>query len=170
MIGNWFARVFAVSADNPQEGVRSLPSNVIQFSVFYNNPIGPPPELLSPVDNPTLTLPVPLSWAHVPESAAQRIRPRGRHGTRGSPNIEWFFNQYTEPTQVMLSLTSGPKFWRVLSQHGLSSPTTNANHRLVGHRDASRSARRRQRRCRSRSRATRSRSSTAARNEEWRCS
>ena len=26
----------------------------------------------------------------------------------------------------MLSLTSGPKFWRVLSQHGLSSPTTNA--------------------------------------------
>ena len=38
-----------------------------------------------------------------------------------------FNNQYTEPTAEMLSLTSGPKFWRVLSQHGLSSPTTNAN-------------------------------------------
>ena len=71
MIGNWFARVFAVDADNPQEGIRSLPSNVIQFSVFYNNPIGPPPQLLSPVNNPTLTLPVTLSWAHVPEPAAQ---------------------------------------------------------------------------------------------------
>jgi hypothetical protein len=55
-----------VSADNPQEGVRSLPSNVIQFSVFCSNPIGPPPRLLSPVANPTLTLPVTLSWAHVP--------------------------------------------------------------------------------------------------------
>ena len=64
--GNWFARVFAVSADNPQEGVRSLPSNVIQFSCFFDNPIGPPPELLSPLGNPTLTLPVPLTWAHVP--------------------------------------------------------------------------------------------------------
>ena len=126
MVGNWFARVFAVSADNPQEGVRSLPSNVIQFSVFYNNPIGPPPQLLSPVDNPTLTLPVPLTWAHVPNP-----QPSGYvlevANDPGFTDIEWFFNQYTEPGTVMLSLTSGPKFWRVLSQHGLSSPTTNAN-------------------------------------------
>jgi hypothetical protein len=126
MIGNWFARVFAVSADNPQEGIRSLPSNVIQFSAFYNNPIGPAPVLLSPVDNPTLTLPVTLAWAHVPNP-----QPSGYvlevARDPGFSDIEWFFNQYTEPTQVMLSLTSGPKFWRVLSQHGLSSPTTNAN-------------------------------------------
>ena len=124
-IGNWFARVFAVSADNPQEGIRSLPSNVIQFSVFYNNPIGPPPVLLSPVGNPTITLPVTLSWAHVPNPQA------GGYVLEiatdpGFSNIEWFFNQYTEPTQVMVSLTPGPKFWRVRSQHGLSSPTTNA--------------------------------------------
>ncbi len=124
-IGNWFARVFAVDADNPQEGIRSLPSNVIQFSVFYNNPIGPPPVLLSPVDNPTLTLPVTLSWAHVPNpQSSGYILEVARDA--GFSNIEWFYNQYTEPTQVMLSLTSGPKFWRVRSQHGLSSPTTNA--------------------------------------------
>jgi hypothetical protein len=125
MIGNWFARVFAVSADNPQEGIRSLPSNVIQFSAFYDNPIGPPPELLSPLGNPTLKLPVTLSWAHVPNP-----QPSGYVlEVANDPNfadIEWFFNQYTEPTQAMLSLSSGPKFWRVLSQHGLSSPTTNA--------------------------------------------
>jgi len=126
MVGNWFARVFAVDADNPQEGIRSLPSNVIQFSSFYNNPIGPPPQLLSPLGDPTLTLPVTLTWAHVPNP-----QPMGYvlqiARDAGFSNIEWSYNQYTEPSQEMLSLTSGPKFWRVLSQHGLSSPTTNAN-------------------------------------------
>ena len=126
MVGNWFARVFAVSADNPTDGIRSLPSNVIQFSCFFNNPIGPPPALISPVDNPTLTLPVTLSWAHVPNpQAAGYLLEVARDP--GFTDIEWFYNQYTEPTTVMLSLTSGPKFWRVLSQQGLSSPTTNAN-------------------------------------------
>ena len=126
MIGNWYARVFAVDADNPQTGVRSLPSNVIQFSCFYNNPIGPPPQLQSPLGNPTLTLPVTLNWAHVPNP-----QPMGYlwevARDPGFTDIEAFNNQYTEPTAVMLSLTSGPKYWRVLSQHGLSSPTTNAN-------------------------------------------
>jgi hypothetical protein len=122
-IGNWFARVFAVSADNPQEGIRSLPSNVIEFSVFYNNPIGPPPQLLSPIDNPTLTLPVTLSWAHVPNPQSSGYVLEVARDP-GFTDIEWFYNQYTEPTQVMLSLTSGPKFWRVLSQHGMASPTT----------------------------------------------
>jgi hypothetical protein len=123
--GNWFARVFAVSASNPQEGIRSLPSNVIQFSCFFGNPIGPPPALVSPLGNPTLTLPVTLSWAHVPNPQPMGyVLEVAKDATFST--IEWFFNQYTEPSTVMLSLTSGPKFWRVLSQHGLSSPTTNA--------------------------------------------
>ncbi len=126
MVGNWFARVFAVSANNPTDGIRSLPSNVIQFSCFFNNPIGPPPALISPVDNPTVTLPVTLSWAHVPNpQAAGYLLEVARDP--GFADIEFFYNQYTDPTAVMLSLTSGPKFWRVLSQQGLSSPTTNAN-------------------------------------------
>ncbi len=125
MEGNWFARVFAVSADNPQTGVRSLPSNVITFSCFYDNPIGPPPVLVSPIDNPTLTLPVTLQWAHVPNpQSSGYILEIARDS--GFTNIEWFYNQYTEPAQEMLSLTSGPKFWRVRSQHGNSSPTTAA--------------------------------------------
>jgi hypothetical protein len=126
MIGNWFARVFAVDADNPQEGVRSLPSNVIQFSCFYDNPIGPPPQLLSPLGNPTLTLPVNLTWAHVPNPQAMGYLWEVATDPDFT-NIETFNNQYTEPIAEMLSLTPGPKFWRVLSQHGLSSPTTNAN-------------------------------------------
>jgi hypothetical protein len=64
--GNFVARVFAVNADNPQDGIRSLPSNVIAFSVFFNNPIGPAPVLLSPTNGETLTLPFALTWAHVP--------------------------------------------------------------------------------------------------------
>jgi hypothetical protein len=124
--GNWFARVFAVNADNPQEGIRSLPSNIIQFSCFFNNPVGPPPELVSPLNNPTLTLPVTLTWAHVPNPQPMGYVLEVAKDSSFS-TIEFFFNQYTEPSTVMLSLTSGPKFWRVLSQQGLSSPTTNAN-------------------------------------------
>ena len=59
--GNYFARVFAVDAT----GNFSAPSNVITFSVFYNNPLPPPPAIVSPVNNPTLTLPVTLTWEHV---------------------------------------------------------------------------------------------------------
>ena len=125
MIGNWYARVFAIDADNPQEGVRGQPSNVIQFSAFYDNPIGPPPELISPLDNPTLKLPVTLSWAHVPNPQSSGYLWEVATDP-GFNNIEAFNNQYTNPLAVMLSLTSGQKYWRVLSQHGLSSPTTNA--------------------------------------------
>jgi len=125
MVGNWFARVFAVSADNPDEGIRSRPSNVIQFSSFYNNPIGPAPVLQSPVDNPTLTLPVTLTWAHVPNPQASGYVLEVARDP-GFTDVEWFYNQYTEPSQQMLSLTSGQKFWRVLSQHGMASPTTAA--------------------------------------------
>src|SRR5262249_19139918 len=52
--GNFFARVYAVDADNPT-GIRSLPSNVITYSVFYTNPIGPPPVLTAPPNGATLT-------------------------------------------------------------------------------------------------------------------
>src|ERR1044071_2324037 len=39
--GNYFARVFAVDST----GTFSAPSNVISFSVFYNNPLPPPPAI-----------------------------------------------------------------------------------------------------------------------------
>jgi len=123
--GNWFARVFATDS-NFSGGIRSLPSNVIQFSDFYTNPIGPAPVIVSPVGNPTLTLPVTLSWANVPNpQASGYVLEVAKDST--FTNIEFFYNQYTDPSAVMLSLTSGPKFWRVLSQQGLASPTTNAN-------------------------------------------
>ena len=129
--GTFYARVFATDSDFAG-GIRSLPSNVIEYTVFYNNPIGPAPVLQSPVAGETLTLPVTLSWAHVPNPQDSGYA----WEVAKDPNfttIEASNNQYTEPRAVMLSLTAGPKYWRVLSQHGLSSlnpqtgATTNAN-------------------------------------------
>ncbi|WP_156385607.1 hypothetical protein [Ramlibacter sp. Leaf400] len=129
--GIFYARVFATDSDFAG-GIRSLPSNVIQYSVFYNNPIGPPPVLVSPVNGETLTLPITLRWEHVPNpQAAGYVWEVAKDSTFST--IEAFYNQNTEPFAVLPPLTPGPKFWRVLSQHGLSSldprtgASTNAN-------------------------------------------
>jgi hypothetical protein len=129
--GTFYARVFATDSDFAG-GIRSLPSNTIEYTVFYNNPIGPAPLLLAPINGETLTLPVTLTWAHVPNPQASGYLWEVATDPNFT-NIEAFNNQYTEPRAVMQSLTAGPKFWRVLSQHGLSSfnpqtgASTNAN-------------------------------------------
>lgn len=120
--GTWFARVYAVSAS----GVFSAPSNTISYTVFYNNPVPNPPVLTSPLNNPTVTLPFSLKWEHVvnPQSSGYEVQ------ISSSPS---FTNneaplgvQLTNPEFKILTLTSGPKFWRVRSHQGMSSPTTTA--------------------------------------------
>jgi hypothetical protein len=119
--GNYFARVFAVDAN----GIFSAPSNVISFSVFYNNPIPPPPSIVAPVNNPTLTLPVTIEWTHVanPQPSGYELQ-IARDSAFSS--IEVDDPQLNGPTREILSLTSGNKFWRVRSAQGDSSPTTAA--------------------------------------------
>ncbi|MEN3327044.1 MAG: hypothetical protein V7638_1851, partial [Acidobacteriota bacterium] len=119
--GNYFARVFAVDAN----GILSAPSNVISFSVFYNNPIPPPPSIVAPVNNPTLTLPITLEWNHVanPQPSGYEIQ-IARDSAFSS--IEVDDPQLNGPTREILSLTAGKKFWRVRSAQGDSSPTTAA--------------------------------------------
>jgi hypothetical protein len=119
--GNYFLRVFAVDAN----GTFSAPSNVISFSVFYNNPLPPPPSPVAPVNNPTLTLPVTLEWTHVanPQPSGYEIQ-IARDSSFTS--IEVDDPQLNGPTRKILSLTSGTKFWRVRSAQGDSSPTTAA--------------------------------------------
>lgn len=119
--GNYFARVFAVDAN----GVFSAPSNVISFSVFFNNPIPPPPSPVAPVNNPTLTLPVTLEWTHVlnPQPSGYEVQIARDSGFN---SIEEDDPQLNGPTRQILSLTSGTKFWRVRSSQGDSSPTTAA--------------------------------------------
>jgi len=119
--GNYFARVFAVDST----GNFSAPSNVITFSVFYNNPIPPPPAIVSPVKNPTLTLPVTLTWEHVanPQPSGYEIQIAK---DSAFSSIEVDDPQLNGPTREILSLTPGTKFWRVRSAQGDSSPTTAA--------------------------------------------
>ena len=119
--GNYFARVFAVDAN----GIFSAPSNVISFSVFYNNPVPPPPSVVAPVNNPTLTLPITLEWTHVanPQPSGYEIQ-IARDSAFSS--IEVDDPQLNGPTREILSLTAGKKFWRVRSAQGDSSPTTAA--------------------------------------------
>jgi hypothetical protein len=119
--GNYFARVFAVDAN----GIFSAPSNVISFSVFYNNPLPPPPSIVAPANGPTLTLPVTLEWTHVanPQPSGYEIQ-IARDSAFSS--IEVDDPQLNGPTREILSLTPGKKFWRVRSAQGDSSPTTAA--------------------------------------------
>ena len=116
--GNYFARVFAVAAN----GIRSAPSNVITFSVFFNNPLPAPPSPLSPLNAGTLNLPVTLTWADVPNP-----QPSGYEiqiaKDPSFQNIEEFDPQLNEPSRTVLSLTPGTKYWRVRSDQGDSSPT-----------------------------------------------
>ena len=119
--GNYFARVFAVDVN----GNFSAPSNVISFSVFFNNPIPPPPAIVSPVNNPILTLPVTLTWEHVlnPQPSGYEIQIAKDSGFQ---TIETDDPQLNGPTREVISLTPGQKFWRVRSAQGDSSPTTAA--------------------------------------------
>ena len=119
--GTFFARVFATDSDFAG-GVRSLPSNVIQYSVFYNNPVQPPPTPLSPVNNPTLTLPITLNWTEMPIPQPMGYDGQISSDPSFSTNEAPFFAQLTQPTFNILSLTPGLKFWRVRSTQGLRTP------------------------------------------------
>ncbi|HEX8090146.1 MAG TPA: hypothetical protein VF762_14900, partial [Blastocatellia bacterium] len=119
--GNYFARVFAVDAS----GVFSAPSNVITFSVFYNNPLPPPPSPVGPANGATLTLPVTLTWTDVPNPQPSGYELQiARDSTFSS--IEVDDPQLNDPAREVISLTSGTKFWRVRSAQGSASPTTAA--------------------------------------------
>jgi hypothetical protein len=125
--GRFFARVFAVDADNPQEGVRGLPSNVIEFTVSYTNPVGPPPVPLSPPNGATVSLPLTLTWAHVPNPQPSGYEVQVSASSSFTQNETPLGVQLTEPEFRILTLTPGTKFWRVRSAQGMASPTTVAN-------------------------------------------
>jgi hypothetical protein len=119
--GAYSARVYAVNAN----GVASVPSNVITYSVFYNNPIGAPPAPLSPANGASLTLPVQLAWTDVanPQPSGYELQIAKDAGFQ---QIEDDAPQLNNPNRIVLSLTAGQKFWRVRSAQGDSSPSTAA--------------------------------------------
>lgn len=119
--GAYSARVYAVDAN----GIAGVPSNVINFSVFFNNPIGPPPALASPATGTTVALPVTLTWVDVPNPQPSGYELQIARDS-GFSSIEEDDPQLNGPSRTVLSLTSGTKFWRVRSAQGDNSPTTAA--------------------------------------------
>jgi len=119
--GSYSARVYAVNAN----GVAGVPSNIISYSVFYNNPIGAPPAPLSPANGSSLTLPVQLAWTDVanPQPSGYELQIAKDSGFQ---QIEDDSPQLNNANRTVLSLTAGQKFWRVRSAQGDSSPTTAA--------------------------------------------
>lgn len=119
--GNYFARVRAVNADL----VAGNPSNVIAFSVFFANPVGPPPVMVAPADGATVTLPVTFRWEHVPNPQPSGYEIEVARDP-GFSSIEAHLPQLNGPEFTYLSLTSGTKYWRIRSHQGDNSPTTAA--------------------------------------------
>ena len=118
--GTFYSRVYAVSAD----GIRGVPSNVISYTYFYNNPIGPPPALLSPISGRDGD-----AAGHAPvgaraQPAGLRLHHRDRQGPgvqehRGLTEVQQHF-----PSVTIDSLTPGTKYWRVFSTQGDDAPAT----------------------------------------------
>src|SRR5689334_13239164 len=119
--GTYSARVYAVNSS----GVAGLPSNVISYSVFYNNPISAPPSPISPANGASLTLPIQLAWTDVanPQPSGYELQIAKDSGFQ---QIEDDSPQLNNASRTELSLTAGQKFWRVRSAQGDSSPTTAA--------------------------------------------
>ena len=119
--GVYSARVYAVSAT----GVAGLPSNVISYSVFYNNPVSAPPAPLSPANGASLTLPIQFAWTDVlnPQPSGYELQIAK---DSGFSQIEDDSPQLNNASRTVLSLTAGQKFWRVRSAQGDASPTTAA--------------------------------------------
>lgn len=117
----YFARVFAIDAN----GLASAPSNTINYSVFYNNPISAPPAPLSPGNGTTLTLPITVTWTDVlnPQPSGYELEIAK---DSSFSNIEEDDPQLNNASRTVLSLTAGTKYWRVRSHQGDSSPTTAA--------------------------------------------
>ena len=119
--GNYYARVYAVDAT----GIAGAPSNVITFSVFFTNPLPPPPSPVSPANGVTLTLPVTPTWTAVPNPQPGGYELQIAKDSAFS-TIEILAPQLNGQSYTVLSLTSGTKFWRVRSMQGDASPTTAA--------------------------------------------
>ncbi|MCU1378889.1 MAG: hypothetical protein JWN29_1872 [Acidimicrobiales bacterium] len=110
--GNFKARVIAVDAS----GLMGTPSNLVDFSVLDSNPFPSPPTLVAPTNGATLQLPLTLAWTHVPNH--QELGYQVQIAASSSFTTIESSYRVTENQQIVPSLTTGTKFWRVRSQYG----------------------------------------------------
>jgi hypothetical protein len=115
--GTWYVRVSAVNANR----IQGVPSNLATFTLSFNAPLPPPPNLLSPANGASVTLPVTFTWTDVPNPQTSGYTIEIADDSRFS-NIEFLYNQITGPSETVTTLTAGTKYWRVLSTQGDSAP------------------------------------------------
>ena len=99
--GNYLARVYAVSA----AGIRGVPSATVAFSVFYNNPLPPPPTPLSPVGGVTVTDPVTLNFSPSPNPQELGYEVEVSRNAAFT-SIEDDFPFFTDPTHDEVNLVA----------------------------------------------------------------
>lgn len=117
--GDYKARVFAVNAD----GISSMPSNVISFSIRFDAPIAAPPTLVSPTGGVTVTMPIKFTWNHVinPQSSGYHLQ-ISRSSSFSTIDADIPF--LNGPTYTVINLPGvGTHFWRVRSFQGMKSET-----------------------------------------------
>lgn len=113
--GNYSARVFAVNAD----GIRSMPSNIITFSIRFDAPIAAPPTLVSPTGGVTASLPITFTWNHVinPQSSGYHLQ---ISRSSSFSTIDQDIPFLNGPTYTVINLPGvGTHFWRVRSFQGV---------------------------------------------------
>jgi hypothetical protein len=119
--GTYFARVYAVDANR----VAGRRSNTVGWAISYDAPIAPPPTPLTPAGGATLTLPIELRWSDAPNPQQMGYEVQISRNASFT-DIESHAPQLTNPRYLLLSLTSGTKYWRVRHGQGMASPTTPA--------------------------------------------
>jgi len=121
-MGSYYSRVFAVNAD----GVYSMPSNAVPFSISFGAPIAAAPTIVAPTGNVTTSLPITFKWNHVinPQPSGYELQ----FSTSSSfSTIEEDIPQLNGPEYTVINLpTTGPHFWRVRSFQGMKSDTVSA--------------------------------------------
>jgi hypothetical protein len=116
--GTYFARVYGIDADrNPGQK-----SNTVSWTISYDAPLAPPPTPLAPASGATLTLPIELDWSDAPNPQPMGYEVQISRNSSFT-DIEEHIPQLTNSRILLLSLTSGTKFWRVRHGQGMASPT-----------------------------------------------
>jgi hypothetical protein len=118
--GTYFAQVVAIDAN----GNRGVPSNTVTFTISYDAPLPPPPNLLAPANGANVTLPVSLDWSDVPNPQDLGYDIEIAKDS-GFTNVEQLLRN-TASERTVLSLTSGTKFWRVRAAQGNDGPDSPA--------------------------------------------
>lgn len=120
--GTWYIRVRAIG----NNGLRSVPSATVQFTVSYSAPIPPARTLLAPASGATVTFPFTFDWTDVPNNQTDGYELQIDYSS-GFSQVDLFVTDIFASNFTLNDyISAGTKFWRVRSYHGNASETVGA--------------------------------------------